>query len=187
MSALFVHLFNIAAYPKCFWAGQFNCTHNPLKDRPLVDTSSSHRSLTGELESGFQTSPMRPFDVGLRSSLSAGISLEVTAVIPGIGRGTLVFNAQFGGGVTGLYFYHPGDVEPTGFSLGGAIEGNIAYSRGGWKRDFDNYSLSRGALTGSYFQSPDGSWKGLSFGQSRGALLGAAYTRTYYRKLIPWR
>ena len=180
MSALFVHLFNDAAYPKCSWVGQFNCTHNPLKDPPLFETSSSHRSLTGELEAGFQKS-------NNETKFAVGLSAEATFMLPGIEVGTIGLNLQIGGGVTGLYFYRPAWSEhrQEGFGLGGSLELNIAAGSGSWTEEFLNDSVSVLALGGSHFYSSG--WQGLSLGLSAGLPIGAHHTETYYHLLPPFK
>lgn len=100
--------------------------------------------------------------------------------------GTVGVNLQLGGGVTGLYVYRPvwDDYSSYGFAVGGSAEFNIAKGNGGWTGEFINDFLSYKSVSGSYFSSPDGSWKGMSAGYSKGAPIGYGKNTTYYYKLL---
>jgi len=124
------------------------------------------------------------------AELSGGISVEVSIVFPGLsnGGGTVGANVQFGGGITGLYLYAPAPDGPDsiGYSVGAAIQGNLAVGSGAWTGRFTNVEASGAIFSGGYFYSPSlysafdapGGWQGFSFGFAAGP--GASVTDTVY-------
>lgn len=167
-SRMFNDLHETKSYPNCSRYDKGPCGGSGYTGRT--------GSVTGFDEAGLQS---------ISVNFSVGISVETTILIPGLGGGTLGLNAQFGGGVTGLYLYYPDfDSDPTGFSLGIGGEGNIAKGNGGWTGLFDNTSASVGPYSVSEFSSPDGSWIGYSAGGTVGAPVGVSQTRTNYVELF---
>ena len=93
------------------------------------------------------------------------------------------FNRMWGGDSPGRYCYDSLDRENKGVDIGASGSFVLAKGHGPWAGDFDTKTLNLGLLSFSYFESPNGNWRGMTFGASVGLPFGYAHEQTTYSPL----
>jgi len=148
-----------------------------------------------ELNARCSAGPCSDFEIGVaamsQNMPSAGVQVEstvMTSAVAGSG-GTAGLNLQltsYNEG-SGLFGYYPTPQVPSnGLMVGGDMGFNLAIGNGSWTGRFDNYNLSIGPLSVSYFITPGWTgigpgYTGLSLGLGTwGPPIGYGRNSTYY-------